>query len=182
MIITISGKPGSGKSTVAKLVAAKLGFRHYSTGEFFRKMAAEQKMSLIDFSKLCEKDRAFDIKTDKWQSNLGKKEDNFVIDARLGFHFIPRAKKIFLDITPEEAAKRIFSDKARFSSIKKAEEQPMTIYEELKLIKRRQKSERMRYKDYYCIDLYGKKNFDLVVDTTNLTIQEVVDKVIAFVK
>ena len=51
MIITISGTPGSGKSTVAKMIATKLGFKHYSTGDFMRQMAKERGISLEELSK-----------------------------------------------------------------------------------------------------------------------------------
>ena len=33
MIITISGLPGSGKSTIGKMLAKKLGYKFYSMGD-----------------------------------------------------------------------------------------------------------------------------------------------------
>ncbi|MGZ6005361.1 MAG: nucleoside monophosphate kinase, partial [Candidatus Saccharimonadales bacterium] len=40
-IITIAGRPGSGKSTTAKMVASKLSFEHFSSGDLFRAIAKE---------------------------------------------------------------------------------------------------------------------------------------------
>ena len=56
MIITISGIAGSGKSTVAKLLAKKLNYNHYSIGEFMRDIAKEKNTSLLELSNLAETD------------------------------------------------------------------------------------------------------------------------------
>ena len=50
MVITISGEPGAGKSTTAKLLAKKLSCKHYSTGDFMRDMAEERKISLLELT------------------------------------------------------------------------------------------------------------------------------------
>ena len=89
MIITISGIAGSGKSTVAKLLAKKLNYKHYSIGDFMRQIAKERKLTLLELSKQAEKDNSIDKELDKKQIELGKTKDNFVIDSRLGFHFCP---------------------------------------------------------------------------------------------
>ena len=46
MIITISGLPGAGKSTVGRLVAEHFKLKHYSVGDLMRQLAKEKKMSL----------------------------------------------------------------------------------------------------------------------------------------
>ena len=88
MIITISGIAGSGKSTVAKLLAKKLNYKHYSIGDFMREIAKQRKTTLLELSKEAEKDSSIDKELDQKQIELGKTQDNFVIDSRLGFHFI----------------------------------------------------------------------------------------------
>ena len=111
MIITISGKPGSGKSSIAKMIAEKYKLKYYSTGEFFRTRAKEKNLSLKEFSTLAQKEREHDNETDKWQIELGKKEDNFVIEGRLGHKFIEKAVKIYLDVDKETGAERIMNEK-----------------------------------------------------------------------
>ncbi len=175
MIITISGRPGSGKSTVARIVSERLGFRHYSVGDFQRKRAAELKLSLADYGELCERNRSYDLEADGWQKKLGEKEDNFVIDARIGFHFIPNSKKVFLDVDAKEAAKRVFNDRKRLQEARSVEE-------EMALSEQRQNSEINRYEKYYGVNPYKKENYDLVIDTTHLSVKEVVDKIISFAK
>ena len=46
MHITITGRLGSGKSTVCRILADKYGYEIYSTGKIHRQIAAE-KLSLI---------------------------------------------------------------------------------------------------------------------------------------
>jgi len=176
MIITITGNLGSGKSTVAKTLAEKLGLKHYSTGDFWRQIAKERGTDVLGLNKMAEKDRTIDDEMDERQKKIGKKEDNFVIDARLAWHFIPHSVKVFLDVGDEEAARRIFSEK-------RTEEKFNATFEDtLKKIKERRESERKRYKQLYNVDYYDKKNYDLVVDTTKIPAEKVAEKILEFIK
>jgi cytidylate kinase len=170
MIITISGMPGSGKSTVAKLIASKLGMKYYSVGDFMREIAVQRNMSLIDLSKLAETDRRIDEQLDDRQIRM-RTEDNFVIDSRLGFHFMPNSTKIFLKVDIKNEAKRIFSQKRK-------EEHADTLEEIESMIKRRIQSEKLRYNQYYNIDIYDMANYDLVIDTSNISAEQVADKIV----
>lgn len=175
MIISINGTPGSGKSTVAKILARKLKFKHYSTGDYLRRMAGERHMSFLEFSKLAETDRSIDEELDQWQANLGRDEDNFVIDAHLAFHFIPNSKKIFLNANLEEREKRILADTIR-------KESNVNLENTKQNLKIRIACEKKRWKEYYDLDPYDKSNFDTIIDTTDITPEEAADKVIEFVK
>ncbi len=173
MIISLSGKPGAGKSVVAKLLAQKLNFKHYSSGDFTRKIAEKKGITILKLAKLEETNKAIDKQVDEQQIELGKKEDNFVIDSRLGFHFIPHSKKIFLDANFEIRAKRILKDK------KRKEDNP-DIKKAKKNIKERENSEIKRYKTYYNIDLYNPSNYDLIIDTTKIDIEQTVSQIMDF--
>ena len=174
-IITIGGKPGSGKSTVAKLLAKKLNYGHYSSGNFMRDLAEERKISLLELSRIAEKNKSIDQEIDERQIELGRKEDNFVIDARLGFHFIPNSIKIYLDADFEERAKRILADKIR-------KEQNIDLQSTKENMKTREESEKKRYKGYYDIDPNDQGYYDLIIDTTSLTPEQAVDKILEFIK
>src|SRR3989338_11659150 len=96
MIIVISGRAGSGKSTIAKALSKRLNLKHYSMGDLTRQVAKERGITLLELGKLEESDDSIDRAIDNKQRELGK-GDNFVIDGRLSAFFIPHATfKIFL--------------------------------------------------------------------------------------
>ena len=175
MIITISGRAGSGKSTVGETLAKKLNMKYYCIGDMRRKMAEDMGISLAEFNRLGEKEAFTDTKVDEFQERLGKKEDNFVIVGRTSYYFIPHSVKVFLDVALEEGAKRIFNEKREKEKFK-------TLSEAVESIKAREESDSKRYKKYYSINISEPKNFDLIIDTTKIPADEVVDKIIAFVK
>ncbi|MBI2176338.1 nucleoside monophosphate kinase [Candidatus Woesearchaeota archaeon] len=182
MIITISGAPGSGKSTVAKLVAGKLGFRHYSAGDFMREIAEKRGVSLLELGKAAEKDRSIDRELDERTIQLGKREDDFVMDSRLAYHFIPTSFKVFLEVDDREAASRIFGDVKKEKAGRKVEKESTTLAATLAAIKKRRKSEELRYRKYYGLNPYDEGQYDLVIDTTKATPNKVVEKVVTAVK
>lgn len=182
MIITISGVPGSGKSTVARLVAKKLGFRHYSAGDFMREIAEKRGMSLLELGKAAEKDRSIDRELDERTIQLGKKEDDFVMDSRLAYHFIPNSLKVFLEADAKEAARRIFGDVRKKLGGRKVEKESTSLAATLAAIKRRKESEQVRYRKYYNLNPYDEKQYDLVIDTTKATPDKVAEKVVTAVK
>lgn len=159
MIITIAGQAGSGKSTVAKMLASKLGMRHYGMGDMRRKMAEERGITLAELNKIGEKEAFTDKQVDEYQKQLGKKEDNFVVDGRLSWHFIQNSVKIYLKASLNERAKRVFYDERK-------EEKFSSMEETKKALVEREKSDERRYKKYYGINIHKMKNYDLVLDTT----------------
>lgn len=61
MIITIDGPAGSGKSTIAKMLAKKLGVLHFNSGSLFRGITAYLRHKNFDFSTLKAKTKFKDI-------------------------------------------------------------------------------------------------------------------------
>lgn len=175
MIITISGKPGTGKSTVAKILAKKLKLKHYSTGDLMREMAKEKGMNLMELSRQAQEDPAIDQALDARQKELGTKQDNFIIDARIAFYFIPKSVKIFCDASIEVAAPRVFKSK-------RGEERMSSIEETKRELVKRIDSEKMRYKKYYGLDYYDMDNYDLVIDTDGISVNEMVDTILKFLQ
>lgn len=171
MIITISGKAGSGKSTVARELAKQLKLKHYSIGDLMRQMAKERNISLLVLGKAAEKDKSIDKELDERQIKLGKEENNFVIDGRLTAHFIPNADvKVFLECEDSVRAERILKDERK-------DEKSRDINEVISKIRERESSERKRYKQYYGIDYYDEEMYNLFIDTTKLNVKEVVGRI-----
>ncbi len=174
--ITISGEAGSGKSSVADIIAKKLKINRHSTGDYMRTMAAARGLTIIELNKIAETDSDIDKELDNWQKKLEKKKDEeFVLDSRLGFYFIPSATKIFLKAELNKRAERIFN------SIRLTEENT-TLKKTIENIKRRQTLDRQRYIEKYSVDYLDFSKYDLVIDTTKLKPEQVAEKIIEFVK
>ena len=175
MIITISGVPGSGKSTVAGIVAKKLKMKHYSVGGIMRELAAKRGMTILELSRLAEKDGSIDEELDARQKALGKK-DNIVVDSRLGFHFIPGSFKVFLYVSPDEAGRRIFAAR------RNGEQENVTLAGTTLNIRHRKASEQLRYRKLYGVDPHKKAYYDVCIDTTRMCPEEVADRIIKAAK
>ena len=68
--ITIGGLPGSGTTTVAKLLKKKLRLPYKYAGKIFRHMAEEHGMELLEFERHCEEHPELDKKLDKILINM----------------------------------------------------------------------------------------------------------------
>jgi CMP/dCMP kinase len=176
LIITISGRPGSGKSAVASTVADVLGVRHMSAGDFMREMAAERGISILELSHLAEQDDAIDAEIDGRTRLLADSGEDFVIDARLGWHFAPESFKVFLDVHSEVAARRIYGAQ------RGTERENVDLETTRAAVESRTASEISRYRDYYGLDYTNPSHYDLVVDTSDLTVDQVVERILAELK
>lgn len=181
MIISISGKVGSGKTSMANILAKKLKMKRYHMGQIRREMARKKGITIQEYNKLGEKSNETDIEVENYVEKLGKEKDNFIIESRTAFHFIPHSIKIFLDVSDEEGAKRIFNESKE--ALKKRNE-PLykTIKEVKKVNSERMKSDAKRYKKYYGINWADPNNFDFVLDTTNLNVEQVTQIVLGYIK
>ena len=176
MIITISGKAGSGKSTVANLLSEKLKLNHYSIGDLMRAMAEAKGISLLELNRIAEKDKSIDIELDSKLKELGQTKDNFVVDGRLTAFFIPNADvRVFLDADVKIRAQRILQDKRH-------QEESKSVKETLTKIKGREESEKKRYQKYYGVNYLDKRLYNFVIDTTKLTPFQVADEIIKSMK
>ncbi len=176
MIITISGRPGSGKSVVAAGVAEALGVAHVSAGDFMRQMAAERGMTILELSRTAEDGGSIDREIDARTQRLASEGGSFVMDARLGWHFAPNSLKVFLEVRAEVAALRVFEAR------RGAETENVGFEATLDAIRRRTESERKRYLMYYGLDYTDHSHYDLVIDTSNKPIDDVIESILDFVK
>lgn len=175
LIITIAGRPGSGKSTTAKRVAEKLGFEHFSGGDFFRLIGNDMGIELLRANRTAETNDEIDRRVDGKLRELGQTADRLVIDARTAWHWIPDSYKVFLDLDLTIAAERILSnmDEARI----KHEHIPSDPAEYAKVLQERLDIEARRYRTKYQLNAFDTANFDLVVNTETNGVDRVVEMV-----
>lgn len=179
MIITISGKPGSGKTTVGTMLAKHFGFDVYDVGMLRREMARKRGMTIQEYNQLGETDPSTDREADEYQAELGRTKDNFIIQGRTSFHFIPHSVKIFLDCDLGKAAQRIWNDLQ--NDPQKRNEGTHSSPEELqKSLEKRIASDNTRYQKYYSLNVEDRSQYDLWIDTTNQTPEDTFREILAF--
>ncbi|MCQ2052651.1 MAG: AAA family ATPase [archaeon] len=170
MRITISGPPGSGKTTTCSRLSEILGFRAVVFGNIFREMAADRHFSLLEFSDLAEKDPSIDKMIDDKILEIAKNNEDVILESRLSAYMVSRnsipAFKIYLYASPEVRMRRIGM----------RERQPSKEVNKDTL--KRQASESKRYMAYYGIDISDMSVYDLIINTDNLNSDEVVNTVL----
>lgn len=175
MLISITGKLGSGKSTVCNLLKDKYGFEIYSTGAFQREVARNMGITTLELNKRLREDPSLDYVIDDAVKKLSieRAQDKLIFDSRMAWHFAEKSFKIFLTIEPCEAARRVMLNQ-RGSEEFYADENEACA----KLIERSQ-VEQARFMQIYGVDYYDFNNFDLIVDTTRRTPEEILDIIMA---
>ncbi|MDI6798740.1 MAG: cytidylate kinase family protein [Candidatus Aenigmarchaeota archaeon] len=174
LVIVISGPPGVGTSSVAKRVAKELNLRYLSPGKIYKSfLNKKEAKAALDFWKTSfGKSRELHERLDEKQIKEAKK-GNIVICGKLSIHFLKDIAdyKIWLEAPLEIRANR--TAKRDKISFKKAMEE----------ISEREKTERKVWKEIYGFDYFSLKNeADFVLDTSNLTLEETMNKILKFIK
>jgi cytidylate kinase len=205
MIVAIDGPAGAGKSSVARALAARLGFRYLDTGAMYRALtwvALEHGVELDDGEDLAALAEAnpvsFDVGGGVWvgdadvttairepridaavpvvarhaevravmrerQRRLGEEGDSVIEGRDIGVVVAPQADvKVFLDADPDVRARRRHA------------ERPTSGVDETAAHMRR-RDERDAANTHRAVDA-------VVVDTTELSLDQVVDRIEALVR
>lgn len=172
-IISLAGELASGKGTVSKLLSEELNYTIYRNGEYVRRLAKEKGLDITSFNAFLNEHPEIDRQIEKSAAEYAKEHDNFIIDARLGWYAVPESFKVYLVIDIDEAARRAFYDEDR-----KSTESFDTIEEQKADMQRRYKMENERYFKLYGVRKEDKSNYDLVIDTTHKTPDEVKQEIL----
>ncbi|MEZ5138007.1 MAG: cytidylate kinase family protein [Acidimicrobiales bacterium] len=170
MLITLSGLPGSGTSTVARSAATRLGLAHLDGGTVFRSLASEHGLSLAEFARLAEADESIDRSLDDRLLERAR-EGRVLLESRLAGWLATRdgldALRVWIACDDRERARRV------------AGREGHELDAALAANADREASERQRYQDYYGIDLTDLTVYDLVIDSTTTGPDAIVDALVA---
>lgn len=175
MHITITGRLGSGKSTVCRIFSGKYGYEIYSTGTIHRKIAAEKGISALEMNELMAKDLSFDHMIDDAVTRISREmsDRTLIFDSRMAWHFACNSFKVFMHIDPAIAARRVMGDDRgeveKYRDLDDARRQLLA----------RAVSENTRYKRIYGADNLDYHNFDLIVDSATITPDALADLILA---
>lgn len=155
MLITVSGPPGSGKSTTAAAVADAFDLEHVSGGDIFRSLADDRGLSLAEFNELAEDDDQIDRDLDRRLREIAIERDGIVLESRLAGWLAEEYAdfRLWLDAPLEVRARRI------------AEREEKAVDQARSETEKREESEKIRYEEYYNIDIDDLSIYDLVLNT-----------------
>ncbi|MET0902074.1 MAG: (d)CMP kinase [Acidimicrobiales bacterium] len=158
MLITISGLPGSGTTTVSRLVATALHLDRVPGGEVFRQLAAESGMSLAEFGEHAQHHPDIDRELDD-RLEARAREGSCVIESRLAGWLAARADllavRVWIDCDEAVRAARV------------AERDGTSPEQSRRDNAERAALERARYLAAYDIDLDDRTPYDLLLDSTS---------------
>ena len=218
-IIAIDGPAGSGKGTIAKALAEKIGFIRLDTGALYRCVTLEvinNNINLTDIDKIVNIAKNMNVKFQKSdnendldkvflnerdvtksirsaevsklvaevstipqvrsellkiQRNLAEHHDIIMEGRDIGTVVFPNANlKIYLDADIEERAKRRYKEN-------QGKNINMSYEEVIENIRKRDENDKAKE-----IGALKKAKDSIVIDTTKLTIEEVVEKIIEIIK
>jgi cytidylate kinase len=155
LAITVSGLPGTGKSTIARGLADALNLRYISAGNLFRKLASERRVNLTDFCNIAETDPSIDRTIDSRTEEEARKGE-VVIDSQLAAWIVGRIADIKILLTaPAEV---------RFRRIAQRDGIPFELARDQTL--ERELNHKNRYRKFYGINLDDTSIYDITFDTS----------------
>lgn len=169
-LITISGPPASGTSSVSERLADELNLEYINGGDIFREMAEDRDLSLAELTELSEEDNTIDKELDTRLEQIidthisGERDpdgDGLLVESRLaGCHARGRATlSVYLTADPE----------IRYQRTEGREES-------LSEMKQRERSEKERYKQYYGYDMEDPTVYDVYIDSSeNISVEGTVN-------
>ncbi len=169
--ITLTGPPGSGKSTAGRRAADLLAVSYVSAGALFRAEAARRGLDLAAFSRYAaaheQVDRALDA------AMLAQAGPGRLLEGRITGALLRREGRptIYLVVTARE--------EVRIARL--AQRDGTSPAESRRLLLEREASERDRYRRYYGVDL-EREPADLVVDSSEIPAEEVAQRLATFVR
>jgi len=172
-VITITGVPGSGTTTIAKLLSSKLELRLVFIGETFRELASEYNMSLSEFGDYVINNPKIDFELDSRQIDHAR-TSNVILEGRLSGWMTMKnnidAFKILLTADLNTRINRIMGRENKSYEMVKQE------------IMAREVSEVERYKKLYGINYLEPSYYDLIIDTADLSPEQIVDEIVRNIK
>ncbi len=171
MIITISGPPGSGKSTLSKILSVRLGLELVSMGDIFRKCAHDRCISLEEFGQIAKCNEKIDREIDEMQKKIANEKDDILIEGRLSGFLVDANLKVWLKAPLEIRAQRIAKREGKQVSKAMAE------------TSEREECERERYLKYYSININNLSVYDIIIDSSRWNpeeLNEIIEKAAKF--
>lgn len=154
LLITVSGPPGCGATTLCERLAEAMDCPYVSGGDIFRELAEEGELSLHQQNAIADTDDDIDRALDKRLQSIAEKwgaaGKPFILESRLAGW-----------LAGENADLRIWLDAPDEIRVDRIDDREETEAE----MRVREVSEAGRYEKYYDIDVEDREFYDLNINT-----------------
>jgi len=172
LTVTVGGLPGTGTTTLCRLLQEQLGLPYTYAGALFREEAKARGLSLAEFGALSQKDPSIDERLDDRQVHM-LRTGGLILEGRLSGWLANRYKlpavKAWVHCDEAERLRRI------------VDRDGGTLKEQADATWAREQSEADRYRRYYGVDLKDTSFYDVVLDSTHKRPQQLADELKAVV-
>ena len=177
--ITVSWAAGSWKTTLIKAIVEKYGMETIDVGKvFFRDKAVARGITVDEYDKIVENDPQEDRNIEEDVKNFMETcSKDIIVSRRMWFYIMPDIVSIWLDVSPEEWARRVFEDDRG-----KQEKKYASIEEALQSNHDRMERLRQRLLKVYNVDFTDRSHYTKVIDTTGNTFEQNFEAVDDFIK
>jgi cytidylate kinase len=170
-LVAVAGLPGTGTTTLCRLLSARISIPHVYAGQFFRQMAKEKGMDLVEFGRYAEEHREVDTELDRRMIEVARKR-GCILEGRMAAWHVAQAGsgglKVLLEAPEDVRAKRV------------ANREGITDIEAvLQQNRHREASEAKRYREFYGFDPNDPRHYDLVIGSEDKTPEQIADLVVA---
>jgi predicted cytidylate kinase len=169
LLITISGLPGSGTSTLCGHLIELSGRPYVNAGRIFRDLASERNLSLADFGILAEENDEIDRCLDARMVEFAGQQPGAVLEGRVTGWMAHRhqlqAFKVWIAADIHIRASRVGGRDEQ------SQQDPIDA------VREREKSEHSRYSDYYGIDLEDMSIYDLVLNSEQIDAEQLAQQI-----
>ncbi len=170
-MVTVSGLPGSGTTTVCGVLQRHLGWVYLNAGAIFRQLAAEAGLDLATYGRRAELDGSIDCRLDARMVAMARQEGHAILEGRLtGWmakrHQLP-ALRCWVDAPISVRAARV----------SQRDQQPLD--EAITGMQQREASEAQRYKAFHSIDITEYSVYHVVLDSEHRSADQIADHIIS---
>ena len=170
-LIAVAGLPGTGTTTLCRLLSPRLGMPHVYAGQMFRSMAKEHGMDVNQFGEYAEEHPEIDTELDRRMIEVARK-GGVILEGRMAAWQIREAHvpalKVLLE-APEEVRARRVADREGVPDWQAV----------LAQNRHREASEAKRYREFYGFDPNDPRHYDLVIDSSDKTPEHIANMVVA---
>ncbi|MBT61446.1 MAG: cytidylate kinase [Euryarchaeota archaeon] len=169
-LITVSGHPGSGTSTLVQGLVDLHGWSSINGGDIFRAEAKRRGLDLEAFGKLCAMDDEVDRSLDVLLQEHMKEGTYSIVESRLAgwwaYKLGLKSHRLWIDVDENERAKRVVSREGG------------TLERALEANRTRASVDGQRFMELYNLLPEQREPYTTVLDATNLSKQQVLTEVI----